>query len=324
MTYAAPARVTLVAALAALACGHEPTVPSPMSAAGGIGPLCQLGCVETDPNPSAPGIVLGSGVSPDVCISGGYTDADQDGLGDFCEKNLARAFAPELYYSSADNVGREPHWAARIAPPVKVRLGYLLSYYRDEGSNAWGCNLPGAPSSCDGHNGDSEDVFLQVYYNDATQHWVVDSAWYSQHTAFGIYGRARDPSNYAIYTEEFAPLVYPSHPGSYPRVYVSEGKHANYAHVYECNGGGTFGTDTCEHVNTAARVVSGASLNIGSRAMHSSSQDCMQSSNPSYQYYGSGRLECYWTEARFRGWIPTWVGGADADPYTAKLESMGF
>src|SRR2546428_12080639 len=59
-------------------------------------PLCQLGCNEQDPNPTAPGVFLGSGVTPDVCIMGGQTDADQDDLGDFCEKNLAFAFAPEI------------------------------------------------------------------------------------------------------------------------------------------------------------------------------------------------------------------------------------
>lgn len=314
----------LLVAIMAAACAREPTPPIQLRGPSSTAPMCQLGCVETDPNPNAAGVFLGSGVTPDFCFVGSYTDADQDGLGDFCEKHLAAAFAPELYYSSGDDVRREPRWAARLAPVDKVRLAYLLSYYRDEGSNSFGCNLPFHPSSCDGHNGDSEGIYLQVYYNDATQHWVLDSAWYSQHTSYGTDGRARDPNNYSIYTEEFAPLVYPSHSGAYPRAYVAEGKHANYAHVYECNGGGDYGTDTCEHVNTADRVAAGASLNIGSRGSHSTGQDCMASANPAYEYYGSGRLECYWTEARFRGWIPTTIGGADADPYTTKLQSMSF
>lgn len=86
----------------------EATRPDPTSPRALIGPLCQLGCVETDPNPSAPGVFLGSGVTPMQCFGDMQTDADADGMGDFCEKSLAAAFAPELKYYSADNVGREP------------------------------------------------------------------------------------------------------------------------------------------------------------------------------------------------------------------------
>ncbi len=306
MTHAS-VRAALVATLAALACGHEPTVPSPMGAAGGIGPLCELGCVETDPNPSAPGVFLGSGVSPDVCISGGYTDADQDGLGDFCEKNLAFAFAPELYYWGFDNVRREPYWVARpLVESEQVLIGYLLSDYRDEGSSSYPCSLPGAPSSCHGHNGDSEAIFLTVYYNWSTQHWVLDHANYSQHGDYPTY--AKGPKGYPQM------LYYPEHAGSYPRAYVSQGKHANYASQTECNNGGTLDTDTCTEVNTAARVEFSTFWNLGSRT--SPRLDCVASRNPDYEYYGSGREECYWTYRNFRGWIPETVGGAEASAYS--------
>jgi hypothetical protein len=76
--------------------------------------------------------------------------------------------------------------------------------------------------------------------------------------------------------------------------------------------------------NASARVAAGAYLNIGSRAQTGTSSDCMASSNPLYQYYGSGRTECYWTTKRFRGWIPYSIGGADSDPYSPILSSMGF
>jgi hypothetical protein len=45
---------------------------------------------------------------------------------------------------------------------------------------------------------------------------------------------------------------------------------------------------------------------------------------PPYEYYGGGRLECYWTSQRFRGWIPTTVGGAEADIHGVMLHAMGF
>ena len=76
---------------------------------------CELGCIDPDPNPNAPGYYLGSGMTDEACYWNNYTDGDQDGLGDFCEKNLAAAFAPELYYYSGDNVKREPRWAARVS-----------------------------------------------------------------------------------------------------------------------------------------------------------------------------------------------------------------
>lgn len=296
-------------------CDHplQPDLP-PVSEL--IVPLCQVGCVETDPFPTAPGVFLGSGVTPDVCVAGGQSDADQDGLGDFCEKNLAFAFAPELYYWSFDNVRREPYWVARpLVESEQVLIGYLLSYYRDEGSSAWACG-PGqivAPS-CNGHNGDSEAIFLTVYYNWSTQHWVLDHANYSQHGDYPTY--AKGPKGYPQM------LYYPDHAGSYPRAYVSQGKHANYASQRECNNGGTLDTDTCTEVNTAARVEFSTFWNLGSRT--SPRLDCVASRNPDYEYYGSGREECYWTYRNFRGWIPETVGGAEASAYSGFLQAFGF
>jgi len=309
-------------ALALVACAPDQTATGPVVArrdrdpgSGIVTPMCQLGCVEQDPDPEAPGVFLGSGVTPDVCIWGGYTDSDQDGLGEFCENHLGNAFAPELYYWSADNTGREPYWVAGIAPDGEsVVLGYLLSYYRDEGSNVWACGLPGAPSSCHGHNGDSEAILLTVYYNSSTQHWVLDHANYSQHGDYPSYARGANEYPQSLY--------YPSHAGTYPRAYVSQGKHANYASASECNSGGTFGSDTCESVNTAARIGVGSVWNLGSRS--TPRIDCVTSRDPNYEYYGSGRQECYWTTQNFRGWIPTTVGGAEAGPYSPVLSAFGF
>lgn len=298
-----------------LASCREAAAPPSIDAS--ISPLCQIGCLEQDPNPWAPGIFLGSGVTLETCFD--QSDADQDGLGDFCEKNLASAFAPELRYWNEDYVDREPHWAARPVwtSPIKVLIAYLISYYRDNGSDAGGCSLPFAPSSCYGHNGDSEVIYLLVKYVPDFQHWVLDSAFYSQHEGEGVYGSAY-PSDYP------RALYYPSHPGAYPRTYVAEGKHANYASVRECDRGGTAGSDSCDRVNTSARVAAGEYLNVGSSTYQPWTPDCVASSNPSYQYYGAGRLECYWSGARFRGWIPDSVGGDDSDPYGPKLLAHGF
>ena len=278
-------------------------------------PLCQLGCNEQDPNPTAPGVFLGSGVTPDVCIMGGQTDADQDDLGDFCEKNLAFAFAPELAYWRFDDVRREPYWAARpIVDLQEVELGYLFSYYRDAGSQSYPCQLPLAPDSCHGHNGDSEAIFLTVYYNPATQHWVLDHANYSQHGDYPSYSRGSNDYPTMLY--------YPQHLGSYPQAWVSEGKHANYPSLRECNAGGTLQTDTCDDVDTTSQFETSPYWNIGSRAFPII--DCISSRNPNYEYYSSGRQECYWTLRDFRGWIPDSIGGAEASPYSSILGDFGF
>lgn len=287
-----------------------------------ISPMCQEGFCggETDPNPTAPGYYIASSVTPDACLYGGHTDADVDQLSDFCEKNLASAFAPQLHYYQYDETGREPHWVARRIAEEGVRLGYLLSYYRDAGSSSPGCSLPFHPPSCDGHNGDSEAIFLDLYYDYGTEHWVLGAARFSQHGSLKTY----DGDGCTATSFGCVYLQYPDRPQGYPRAWVSEGKHANYANLQDCNHGGFGAADTCDQVNIFARVVAGVASNLGSRSYHSTGQDCIESSNPSYLYYGSGRTECYWTVKPFQGWIPDSVGGANSSPYSEILEDMGF
>jgi hypothetical protein len=223
-------------------------------------------------------------------------------------------------------VRREPYWVARpLVFGDYVRIGYLLSYYRDEGSNhpLCGQNPFFVHPSCNGHNGDSEGIYLGVYYNEATKHWVLDNAWLSRHDELMEHPRVQCNEGGACITNAYPPqFYYPSHPGAYPRVYVAEGKHANYATKTGCNGGGQYGTDTCERVDTATRLEWNACWNLGSRA--TPLRNCVPSRDPSYEYYGSGRQECFWTGGNFRGWIPLTVGGAEGSVYSAQLQAMGF
>lgn len=288
-------------------------------ASGRVQPLCHEGFCTGDPDPFAgePGYSLGTAITSVTCFNGSQTDADQDGVSDFCERNIAAAFAPELRHYNLDNIQGEAYWAARKVLPSKVLVAYLPAYYRDHGSPAYGCSLPFAPPSCGGHNGDSEIIGLQVYYDAETRHWVLDRAFLSAHGAVAEYSRGDD-----AYPSAFA---YPAKPGGYPRIWLSEGKHANYSAQFECNLGGFFGADTCERNNTSTRFYFGGDARgLGSRSLHTPAQDCKQSVNPSYIYYGSGRIECFWTNQRFRGWIPASVGGADSDAYSAVLASIGF
>lgn len=188
-------------------------------------------------------------------------------------------------------MGGEPHWVARRLDDSEIRIGYLLSYYHDYGTTSSACDNFLADGLCAGHYGDSGAIFLDVYYNERTKHWLLQTAWYSQHGTLVVYPRGSH-----AYPIQF---TYPSHPGTYPRSWVSHSKHANYANGAECdNGAYTF--DSCELANTAMRVVAGGNLNLGSRNTHTAAQDCMISSHPVYSQ--SGRSECYWTVRRFSGW----------------------
>ena len=273
---------------------------------------CMLGCVETDPNPASPGVWLTSAVTPDYCIQSGDTDTDQDFLSDRCEYDLAAAFAPELYYAHADRVDGEPHWVAQPHGTNRVRIGYLLSYHTDGGTTNPLCQNMFGDGPCAGHFGDSEAIWLDVYYNGV--HWVLDTARYSAHDNINVYGRGS--SAYPTI------LTYPSHPGAYPRSWVSYAKHANYATDALCDTGGALGLDTCIS-DTPARVYAGGNVNIGSRTQHTALQDCMPSSDPIYA--GNGNIECYWTDSLFAGW----TGGRPAasaysDPLKKNLVYMGF
>lgn len=235
-------------------------------------------------------------------------------MGDFCEKQLAYAFAPELAYFHGDNVGREPRWAARPLGD-EVRIIYLLSYYRDLGPDFSVCEtnfawLIGELDKCSGHAGDSELIVLDVYYNTSTRHWLLNQGIYSQHEGFKAYTRTTKAYPVSLY--------YPGKLGGYPRSYVARQKHANYASDAECDAGAVLGSDDCSS-DSFARVEAGATLTIGSRAYHNQWQDCMESSNPLFA--GNGVIECYWTNRRFSGWQGY---RPDADPYEPKLAYFGF
>jgi len=253
--------------------------------------MCQLGCQETDPFPDAPGVFLTSVVQPDYCFYGSYNDVDQDGMGDLCEERLAGAFAPQLAYSTTDNVDREPYWAAHpVERPggPQAQIMYMLAYHLDLGVDNLACRV--VPGLCRGHYGDSEYILLDVYYDDATQHWVLATAYYSAHGDVNTYDKA---------TGAFPSAVrYPEKPGGYPRAYVSYNKHANYAGQRECQAGGTLGIDDCPSPLAYARVPAPYYWNVGSSQYPF--VNCVDSRDPIYQ--GFNHQECFWTMLRFSGW----------------------
>lgn len=281
-----------------------------------IAPDCHWGCAEPDPAPDSPGVYLTPLYSEDLCLST-PNDVDLDGVWDDCEYQLAAAFAPQLVLASSHEVftGREPHWVARrrvVGGVVQIRIGYLLSYYVDGGTQDPLCENEFVDQECRGHYGDSEWIMLDVEYNYATEHWLLNRAAYSQHDSYGWYGLGVDHGDYPH------ELEYPAHPGSYPRAYVAFHKHANYESIGACNSGGFWGFDVC-FADSYERVVVWPWTGLASRAAHTSGQDCMGSSNPIYS--GNGETECYWTIREFGGWQGTYP---KSDDYSSKLAEWGF
>jgi hypothetical protein len=287
-----------------------------------VTPRCELGCIppdEGDPDapPPGPGIYLGPGVTPNACfgLTAPMNDIDQDGLSDFCEKNLAAAFAPQLAMTKgSDNLGREPKFAIeRIPSTLKARVMYLLSYYVDRGAaTAWCYNNIVPRSACEGHDGDSEWIALDLWYNSKTQRWLLDYAHLSAHTGVNRHGRGTN-----LYVPGF---IYPGGAGGYPRVYVAYQKHANYRSDAACDDGSIIGTDTCQ-ADLFQRVTAGDNVNIQSRAVHRRDQNCWFSTNPIYS--SNGIEECYWAVDKFIGWHVGYPGTGETE-YTYKLSRMGF
>lgn len=178
----------VILSLMTLNCAENETSTTGPSASVGRVPLCQAGCIETDPNPDSAGVYLSSSVTPDMCIGGGYSDYDQDGLGDKCERDLAVAFAPTMNYNRGDDVRRESYWAAR-ASGSSILIEYQFGYYLDLGTaeNYTACKIfTGGElvAECDGHHGDSEAVTLTATYEADTQHWLLTRASLSVHETY--------------------------------------------------------------------------------------------------------------------------------------------
>ena len=276
-----------------LACGENPGGPSLEG--------LDFAVAGLDPAPSAPGIFLGSDVTNTACL-GNVGDGDNDGLLNRCETALAAAFAPELAYSSGDDTRRQPHWMARPLSGRRVRLAYLLSLYRDLGTV--GCNL--GLLVCGGHFGDSEILVLDVYYRGDTGHWILDQAIYSAHGVYNVY-----PRLLAAYPS----MNFPAKAGGYPRAFLSLRKHAGYRSDRECDAG-ELGIDECA-TDTRVRVAADAALDLGSRAFHTASQDCV----PGRTSATAEQTECYWTDRAFGGWQGRTPKGT---AYSSILSFFGF
>ena len=295
--------------------------------------MCVEGCLDPDPDPSAPGIYLaGANMTAAGCHASGMPDADLDGLSDACEAQLTVAFSPLLSFYQYDQVDHEPRFFAHPLDFGRVRLGYLLGYYYDVGNLTsvrttceLGLTIPilgdffnwvagGGVESCRGHLGDSEWIALDVRYETSSGHWVLQHARLSEHGTVRLI-----PGGTKSYPTA---LSYPEKAGGYPLIWVADGKHANYESNAACDAGGAAGSDNCfDSPRETHRVnVMASGGNIGSWAVHLI--DGVQSINPSHPAYlfgpGYTRTEYYFTPSDFYGWYPG--TGLHADGYSSILE----
>lgn len=271
-----------------------------------------------DPAPGSAGIWLG--LHPADCYRNRapegipFRDFDSDGLLDACEYEIAKAFAPMLAFDGDESCrGGEPYWAAKYIDNYEpfhtgdmVKLAYLMAYYEDCGP-------------ADGHDGDSEFIQLTVSYNTNTHHWELINSWLSAHVcpaqSFDCesWEGLGDSQSWGLTGFE-----YPAgRPLSYPRVYLSLEKHANYRSAAACGAGAFLNGDSCDSVVDVGRFFVIRDHNVGS--LHAPLIDCVPSTQADVSIYHG--VECFWTGSAFRGWQ---VGAAGASAYRKPLTSVVF
>lgn len=290
-------------------CGIEPEAPVSLSKEGSA--LSVL-CDTTDYCPTCDGLFL-YGWSDVGCFLQATWDPDGDTVDNACENALAQAFAPLLLTKVDCNwdpgfsrQGGEYFFAAQRAvdpfkQPADIRIAYLPAYYWDCGAQhdflSW-CVLGEvfAPGSCDAHTGDSEFILVDVSYDRVSAHWVTQRVFLSAHCGASGDGDCR------WWNGSYFSWVDGRRYGA-PRVWVSEGKHANFYSQSKCNSGGVMNMDTCEFNDISQRFpVEYTQQNIGSRA--APLRDC----GPAF--WGSAETqptaeECMWRTVhveRFDGW----------------------
>jgi hypothetical protein len=99
-------------------------------------------------------------------------------------------------------------------------------------------------------------------------------------------------------------LEYPDKYGGYPRVWVSQGKHANYLSRHHCDAHGAPG-DTCNGNSLSAetRLRSSDYYNLGSIQHHL--LNCVNGGALVSIYPEAYSQECFWEpNTRFEGWQP--------------------
>ena len=266
---------------------------------------CHAGAAP--PGGAVPVASFTSSVRPDECGAG--SDADVDGLSDRCEMVLARAFAPVLMQDRRDCmwdrdarriVGGYLH-AVQRATPSTVRIAYLPAYTMDCGWHGAKCILPGV--DCDAHAGDSEALVVEIEAR--AESWSPSGVFLSAHC---FDGEAKSCRWYR--GDELRALRWQA---TRPVVWVSAGRHANYASRAACERG-HYRLDTCDFAPVSIDFPVDAERNLGSATAPAQPGGCVPA--PAGAARGGAFLECFWRGDEFRGWH------ADAPGVTSYLRYL--
>ena len=307
--------------------GDELLALSQVSCDESVDPYCcppNVDECEGEPGSGTPpgGVTLPSPYTLYYCIGvesgplNSTNDADNDGLRDDCERELAHAFRPVLAMSSADEAPEnEPYWAVAraespVGTPVVAKILYALSYYRD----------PGSVGGLYAHDGDTEWIMIEVDHTTGST-WRLQFATLSAH--WGVGSGADQTARY-----QGDDLEYPYESRGRPRVWVARNKHANYRSASVCNN--AWNDDCNTFSGTTYRDLwfePGANLgnyfhqvspNVATRLV-----DCVYS-----RYQGTNGFpgqECYWTNMNyFAGWQGNHGQVVSTTAYRDVLNFFGF
>jgi hypothetical protein len=240
-----------------------------------------------------------------ACLdAAGHADADQDGIRDACEYEIARQFAPGLRFDAGEQWWqRDSYWSVRRSNiyPNAISVFYLIGYHRDNGDVVFGGWA---------HDGDSEFISIAVRDLTGTGRWVLEEATYSAH-----WHHAWDRTDDRTYSEnvQWSDGTYRGR----PRAWVGESKHPNYFSQSACNDH----LDNCNNPQSSDTNVNvDPARNIGNNwaagiRLHTS--PCAGTWRTDLPY-----TECFWTDDTFRGWQSENGGGAGG--YRHSLEWYAY
>jgi hypothetical protein len=269
-----------------------------------------------------------SRITPQYCFAdlnptvSAYRDNDKDWLADECELELAKAFAPLLWFAVNEPCpGGEPAWAAKFFNvPRVVRIVYLPAYYEDCGRPQFGFG--------GGHAGDSELILVEAIFDAATARWKINQMYLSAHEGEGIGERSAWVMPSEVRREVRNGVLNP-----HPSVWVSERKHANYRSKEVCRKP-LIDFEDCDYEGVQLRFPVQQWRNLGSR--HSYMMDCVVSTG---RYAHTSVRECFWSGRTVRimisgfvfdvlifgGWHPDGdLFGGQPGPYSKWLLSQFF
>lgn len=323
--------LALPVALALAGCGRDAPITAPVPSAV---PAPKVAGLE-DLQPYAPGLFVNYSEATCGDIDQG-NDVDHDGTVDLCERALASAFAPGLWFQSDciidgeawdDPIGRrlggDYGYAVQRADDGVMRIAYLPAYYADCGAPAGYESVYGMFGV--GHSGDSEMIVLKVTFDAASNHWQTTSVFLSAHCGERAERGFLDNFLYCDYHGASNFAWVDAQPRGAPIVWVSNRKHANYYSESKCD---RANIDECRADYFRRFPIYNAGQNIGSAdhpqpwrygQVNGPTADCQAPLLPSQRLpliepNGPNNSECWWSElesARFRGWLQ------DADGSTA-------